>query len=124
MGEIRKYNCKCGYEETLMVGAGMMGQSFYMIESIFGEEGTRLVSNIKAGSIQSFMLSNGVILCPSCHKLKTVPVVTYTDSNGEHQLKKSCDECGTSALPIPDEDNLCCPRCGKFLTFTEIGDWD
>lgn len=126
MGEIRKYNCACGYEKELPIGVGMMGMNLMMIKRIFPKDAlSDFLKEKENGHIESYISKNQLGLCTNCHSLIVSPHLQYTKQDGsEKHIMMPCPDCGEKFSPIDNPDDVHCPQCGKKMAYETAGNWD
>lgn len=119
MGEIRKYECRCGYEDEVMIGCGFNAVNKQMAKALFPSE----LSGYAAENISTF-IENSLGLCENCKRLKPIISLKVNTNNGNDQYYKKCDKCNNVLSVIEDIDSVICPKCGELMTYASTGLWD
>lgn len=125
MGDVRKYNCTCGYSKELNVGAGLAAFNLRLINKTFPEACEKLKALINDKQDTDYWMDNAIISCPSCKDLMTISRLTInTKSNGSRiYLNNKCNICGCD-ISVINENDVKCPKCGKNMAFEITGNWD
>ncbi len=125
MGEIRKYKCKCGYEEELFVGSGFNGCNMEEAMIRYPDNMKKFLEEKKKGMATFFELTNLPMACKNCGKLEVVPALVIYKSNEttEKYYDSLCEECGEKLKPEED-GKIKCPVCDNDIEYVEVGSWD
>ncbi len=154
MGKIRRYSCKCGYEEELWIGRGFMAKNLDAVKRCIPEESfAPFYEAYSAGEVSDFLLGMTIARCKSCKRLVSVNVLSYTlppeinnspetepgnntDENGEDcdnagetppeeiRYINACPHCGGEVNEEKDIERIRCPKCRGKMYYQEIGNWD
>lgn len=126
MGEIRKYNCSCGYSQELPVGVGMSGMNMLAIQRVFPEDIlAEFLKEKEKDNVETYVNKNQLGICTHCQTLVVSPHLQYVLKDGsEKHIMGTCPDCGKEFSPIHNPDDVCCPKCGKTMTSETAGHWD
>ncbi len=120
MGDIKKYECGCGYQAELALGAGIRSRNPKMMEHFFPEEYESLS---KAGG--SLRLEQRLGQCRYCKKIAAVVTLVWDRPDGKTEcFYQKCDTCQKEFALLEDEEQVKCPVCGKLMKMEEMGIWD
>jgi len=93
MGDVRLYSCRCGYEEELYVGYGMMYNNLNLIRRLIPEEIIEAFDEeYSAGNVLGFGIGNAVARCGECKRIFTVNAFSYRLKNTLCEENESADE--------------------------------
>lgn len=126
MGDVRIYSCKCGYEEELYVGYGLMYNNLDLIRRLIPEEIVEAFDEeYSAGNVLSFGIYNAAARCGDCKRIFTANAFSYRLKNTLGEENESADENADSDTgqdsdtndgepPQPREVRYVeeCPYCG------------
>lgn len=121
MGQIIKAKClQCGFEKDIFAGGGRMDCNMDTILSALPKDEQNILSEaVKQGAIR-LAIDRKPCSCASCGEIYTVPIVSYTLNNTDHELRGECPICGEKKSAPPD----ICSECGAELSLANAGLWD
>ncbi len=126
MGQVKRYECDCGYERQVCAGVGLAGENISIIEKCIPRNLTeKFKEELSAGNIERFLLSNALISCGKCKKLHTVSAFDFTLRDGAKiSYTAPCPKCGAKCERVDDKSGVLCPKCGKVMACRIEGHWD
>ena len=132
MGQIVEVKCtKCGYKESLKLGAGMLYNKPDVVLGLFDdaskEEIKKTLSDNKTAMWYAY---KELGRCISCKKLSEIAVFKLSKTDGDSKTIVSRCKCQKEAELI-DSDNAIeghikvkCPICNEEMEVKVIGNWD
>ncbi len=126
MGQVKRYECKCGYSKQISEGVGLGAINPTIIEKCVPEDIFKGFEKARGlNLVKRFVLSNAVIVCEKCGEIYTVSAFDYSLISGEKiSYTGPCPECGNKCKRIENTDKIICPKCGKVMEYSIEGHWD
>lgn len=125
MGNVRHYQCGCGYGVDFFEGAGLRAYSMPLIRQLFAEELEE--RKLQEEEFKRIFWDNVLAECQQCRELKTVVRCTYQKQGSEHKeaiVKDRCPECRSRMKILENTKEVLCPKCGTAMEGQKIGHWD
>ena len=132
MGKLITLKCnKCGYENNLGIGTGMLFFDFEKVIELFETETQEKIRKAADPTGErSWEVYKEIGICANCKKISAIAVFKTTDEAGNYIRYQSKCECGGEAVLVDSGEILSgkrtveCPQCKAALEATINGTWD